>query len=282
MLEKEPIRRFESEEEIDLKLVLINIFRFIKTNLKILFTFFTLGVFGGWVAYQILPPVYRAQLLAYSNIINSSEVVAIVESWQELIIKNDDASLAKRMQVNPEIIKNLKSIEARTVPSSVGPNDPDNKDAFIISIQTYNNDNLDSLQTGIIRCIENNPNVKKLTNAEKMRLTLLRSKITQEITQLDSVKNSIRSLLQKSNSNNAVPFISEPGSINIGIVNLYTELQEINKDLQFVDAVQVIDEFGKFEIPDSPKLSLCLLIGAVIGIITAFVIIIIKNLRHSA
>jgi hypothetical protein len=98
--------RVESDE-VDLLLVLRNSLRYVKSYWNLFLLSVILGTLGGWAAYHLLPPTYKVNMIADSEILSSMEIMSIVESWQELIKKKEWHALAQRLNVSDEVAYNV-------------------------------------------------------------------------------------------------------------------------------------------------------------------------------
>jgi capsular polysaccharide biosynthesis protein len=74
-------------------------------------------------------------------------------------------------------------------------------------------------------------------------------------------------------------FLTDPASINEIIVDLYEKRLLVDEKLRFIDDIQVIEGFSRFEKPDSPKLSICLVMGFAAGLLIAIVIVAIRGVQ---
>ncbi len=275
MLENHSLKQYPQEEEIDVKEVLGRFVRYIRSNIKLFLLFSLLGLAGGYGSFLLLPRIYRVSMIADSRILSTEAVVAVMESWQGLLQKDELQLLADRMRVSTRVVRQIRSIEAIASEESAQTRQYktgyQNRDVFIINAEVYDTSIADSLQYGITYYLENSPFMKQRTEYQRESLLLLKQKIQQEMDQLDTVKNSVQHIIQKG-GNSTSAFISEPGSINSRIVDLYNQLLEVNQNLQFIKNVQVISGFDRVTHPDSPKLSICLIAGLVVGIVLAFLL----------
>jgi hypothetical protein len=262
-------------EEIDLTEIARKLILFLRRNQKIILIFTLLGIALGLVAYYTLPRKYDVQMIASTRLLSSLEVTDIVESWDDLLDNGEYALLSKKFNVPVEVIVNVSSFKAL----STGVDGRANaKDAFAIEAEVRDNAHLNALQQGIVHYLETNPYVLERLGAEKRRLNSLKNRIAGEIAQLDSVKLSLQNLIRRG-GNNSNAFIAEPGTINKEIVQLYTQQLTIEESLQFIENIQVITGFDRRENPDFPKLPLCLIAGAVLGLLLALVVTFFRALN---
>ncbi len=266
---------YSPTEEIDLTGLLRKLIQFLRINLKLILLFVLTGVLLGVANYYLLPRKYNVQMIADSRLLSSQEVVEIMDPWNDLIANGEYALLSRKTHVPGEVLADVASLEATSAGNSAGGSD---KDAFTVQAVVLSNTRLDTLQKGIIRYLEQSPYVQERVNAEKRRLTALRNRVDREISQLDSVKLSLQNLISRGGgSSNA--FIAEPGNINVDIVELYEQSLKIEESLQFIDNIQVISGFDRRENPDSPKMTICIAIGAAVGLIAALMVAFLRALN---
>ena len=268
--------RTESDE-VDLLLVVQKGIRYVKSYWTLFLLSVTLGTLGGLAAYHLLPPTYWVTMIADSRMLSSMEVVSIVESWQELIKKKEWHALAQRLSVSDEVAYKVGKLEADLINQKMVGAAPD-EDPFVITAYVKDNRVLDALQAGIVRSLENNKYVRERVAVKKQNLDSLRRQINHQIDDLNGLKGSLRQLVEKGGGN-AGAFLTDPASINEIIVNLYEKRLGIDESLRFIDDVQVIEGFTRFDKPDSPKLSICLVVGFAAGLLIAIAIVAFRGVQ---
>jgi LPS O-antigen subunit length determinant protein (WzzB/FepE family) len=268
--------RIESDE-VDLVLALRSGVRYVKSYWTLFLLSVTLGTLGGLAAYHLLPPTYRVTMIADSRMLSSVEVVSIVESWQELIKKKERRALAGRLHVSEAVISQVGKLEADLINQKMVGNNPDD-DPFIITANVKDNRVLDDLQAGIIYYLENNKYVKDRVAVKKQNLDSLRRQVNNQIADLNNLKGSLRRLVENG-GNGSGAFLTDPASVNEMIVNLYEKRLGIDENLRFIDDIQVIEGFTRFDKPDSPKLSICLVVGFAAGLLVAIGIVAFRGVQ---
>jgi hypothetical protein len=268
--------RVESDE-VDLLLMLRNSLRYVKSYWNLFLLSVILGTLGGWAAYHLLPPTYKVNMIADSEILSSMEIMSIVESWQELIKKKEWHALAQRLNVSDEVAYNVGGLEADLVNQKMVGSDPD-QDAFVISAHVKDNRVLDALQAGIIYSLENNKYVRERVAVKKQNFDSLRHQINSQIADLNNLKSSLRRMVENGGGGSGA-FLTDPASINEIIVDLYEKRLLVDENLRFIDDIQVIEGFSRFDKPDSPKLSICLVMGFAAGLLIAIAIVAIRGVQ---
>lgn len=271
----QPAEYYSPTEEIDLTEIIRKLIQFLKTNLKLILLFVLGGIGLGVLGYYNMPRRYNVQMIAVTRLLSSREVADIVESWNELLKNREYALLSRKLSIPAGVASNVVSFKAASTGVTATTNV---KDAFAIQAVVRDNAQVDVLQKGITHYLETNPYVQQRLVAEKRRLNALKDKIAGEIAQLESVKLSLQSLIKQGGTNSNA-FIAEPGNINGQIVNLYTQVLNIEESLLFIENVQVITGFDRREHADFPKLPLCLLAGAAVGFVIALVVTFFRALN---
>ncbi len=69
---------YESKnEEIDLLKLLKALIKYLHDYKILLLSLVTAGLLGGYLAYGLLPPVYKVSMIADSNVLSSIEIISI-------------------------------------------------------------------------------------------------------------------------------------------------------------------------------------------------------------
>jgi hypothetical protein len=265
----------EQDDEIDLMLLLTNAIHFLKKNSKVFILFLLLGLIIGSLSFYLLPRVYKVNMLADSRILNGEEVIAIVDSWQDLLKKGEYNLLSRKFNISVKEVESIKTIEAETNKRIARDQE---RNAFLIKLEVFDNSSLDSLQSGIIYALKNSDYIRRRIETQRENLELLKSKINNEIAELDSIKLSMHKLL-RTGGNSANPFLTDPSSVNLHIVSLYEKQLKIAEEIKFLEEIQVIEGFTRVEKADKPKLIICLLSGIFIGLVSAIIYILIQAIR---
>ncbi|MDO1445130.1 hypothetical protein Q0590_02655 [Rhodocytophaga aerolata] len=266
----------ETEDQIDLRLVIRIVISYFKRYRKLIYGLSALGLVLGIVLWYTTKPTYKTSLIAktdYTYLLNS-EVITIIESLQKLRAKNEFEQLSERLNISEEKVKMLKKINALPVSIETAPNYT--QTSFNISVEVSSNQILDSLQLGIINLLENTNYVKVRQESKLIRLQSLRVRLQKELNDLDSVKSLVNEVIKNGRSPTV---FSDPGNINTRIIDLYEKMLITEESIKFVKPVQVIEGFKKFKLPDSPRLSIHVLGGLIIGFITSILIILIIFIR---
>lgn len=272
--------RLPVEEEIDFTSIIKNIFFFFKKQFKMLIVFFITGIIIGTAIYYFLPRTYKSRLIADSGTLPNSDVINIIESWQTLLAKGDFQRLSVVLNMDSAQVSKIKRIEASNTleANQVPASDRENQNSFKIEIIVSDPEILPELQGKIINALENNEFIKKRVAIRKENFEALKKKIVDEITDLESVKNSVKELL-KSKVTTGSTFLTDPANINLQIVSLYERVLTIDASIKLLDDIQVIEPFSISSKPDNPKLIVCLAIGISFAVLTFFIYVLSQIIK---
>jgi hypothetical protein len=219
-------------------------------------------------------------MIADSGTLPNTETVNIIDYWQTLINKGDYVALASKLNLSVDAIKKINKIEAED--SQIGAMEAaKNKDvnSFMISAVVTDVQILDSLENAIVYALENNEYVKKRAAIRRQNLESLKNKITAEIAALESVKVSVKELLDKDRTTSGT-ILSSPSEVNLQIVSLYERILNLETDIKLSEDIQVIENFTKTTKPDGPDLRPYLAYGFVVGCLLSVVFITLMLLRR--
>lgn len=258
------------DDEIDLLSLFSSLFTLIRKNIYIIAAIIAISISIGYFFYKRANPYFKAQMIADSSILPNTEIVNIIDYWQTLINKGDYVTLAGKLNLSVESASYMSEIKAEdTQPGSTDPTKSKNENSFMISVVVSDVQILDSLENGIVQALENNEYVKKRSVIRRQNLESLKNKILAEITALDSVKTSVKGLLNNGRTASGT-FLTSPSEVNLQIVSLYERILNLETSLKLGEDIQIIAHFTKTTKPDGPKMNSYILYGLVIGCFLSF------------
>jgi len=276
MDERRQITSSQSDELDLLNLVRKAWFFFQKFGKTIIF--FSIGGFVLGIAfYLLLPKQYESKLILHSSILTNEEEIEIIKTWSDLLGKGEYASLANTWNVSQSLLSGVFEISAREIQKLYSEKNPN---GFIVNVMVLDTAILKNLQDGIIYGLENSYYVKERVETKKENLNDLISKVTQEITNLDSTKKTVTDIIRNKNTSTSSLLIDVSG-INSEWVELNEKLLDYKEELKFIGAVQVLQSFNKSSKPEEPKILKSLFFGLAFGAFLGYLIALYKNLRLS-
>jgi len=194
-------------------------------------------------------------------LLSPNEIKLLIDRLSKLIEQNKYNQLAKLLNINENLAKDLKDVKVNT--------DRKDKTFMKIEIYAYSNKNFKRFETAILDYLNNNPYVQKEIRLEK-------EKIISDINNIDKVINKIEKLRGKiekmlNNKSNILGF--NPADIDIKIANLKSkkkELEEQLKELKFESKVSVFTPDKPYKPKKALILAVSLVTGLIFGIFLAF------------
>jgi hypothetical protein len=272
--------KINDEDEINLLYIVYNTLTLIKKNVPILLGIILLSVFIGIFQYFKTEPLYKTRLIADSFVLPNTEIINIVETWQGLINKGDYSTLAGKLKLGEATVKKILSLEAQNTGTGKTEQsiDSKNENSFVINASVTDVQIIDSLEIAIISALESNEYVMKRVAIRKENSEALKKRIASEIADLDTIKQSVRNLLEIGRPASGT-FITNPTDVNVRIIELYEKILELESTIQLSEDIQVIESFTKTTRPDGPKLLPYLIYGFTSGCVLAGCFIIFRAIN---
>jgi hypothetical protein len=198
------------------------------------------GLAFGIYLYFTSPPQFTTRLIVHSMFLSNQEDIEIVDNWKELLGKKEKVQLTNLMNSNLKIIEKLSEISAEEILKTYAVNNPN---GFIINVTVKDNSILDELQKGIVYGLNNSPYVKEKIETKKARDRELIKKTSDEITKLNTTKQTVDSLMQTNQSN--TPVMLDISRISAQVIELNEKLFNYQEELKFLSGVQVLENFNK-------------------------------------
>lgn len=292
-VKKYPTLADNASDEIDLSLLALRIVRALQRNFKLFVGIVLLGTLLGVLYYRSVTPVYNTSMVATSRVLTFNQMENLIKVLNNLAAEGNYTLLAKKMNVSLPVAKSISQVKTVVVEEEVKHiTDTDDKTLAFrrnlalannvseIVLSTTNNQQLDSIQAGLLFYLESNPFVEKRKTIQKQNLERMQSQLLQEVIKLDSLRLSVNKLISQASANNSTTIITEPSSINTDLVELYEKEMDVRTELALIDNVQVIQGFTPFERPSGPGLLKVLAIALGASLLLGFVLIALLELQR--
>lgn len=266
----------DQTEDIDLLLLVERALLFFKRYRWIFIVAAVLGIAAGIFFYKIIPISYRSRAVMHSFVLTNPEQIQIVNNWNRLLKQNELKELAKELNCDEKILSRVKEIKAKEVQQVYTTSNPN---GFTIDVVTTDNNILDSLLSGFVYGFENNTYIKTRLDVKKDALRELIDKTTSEIRKLDSTKTTLEKIIGGSEKPSS-SLIVDGSSINRQLIEMNEKLYSFKENLQFTNAVQVLQPFSKFNKPDGPHLLPWLVIGLFFFLCLAWLYSVINSVNR--
>jgi hypothetical protein len=263
----------DSNDDIDLIIVLERISRFLFVNKIVLIVSAIAGLICGLAIYRSLPKTFNSTLILRTQVLSNTEDIGILSSWNDLLINGEYGALSRYLNCSPDLVSKLRSINAEIIPNPLPA-----ISAFSVSVLVKDTTILNDLQSAIIYGLENNDYVKAKVTFKRDNTIQLITSINQEIARLDSTKRKIE-LSSAGKPLSSPSFIVDISNLNVQMITLREKLYLNQENLKFVDAIQVTQKFEKYEKPVSPRLSILAFSGLLGGLFIGLILSIVKTVR---
>jgi hypothetical protein len=272
------------------------------------------------VAYSILlkKKYYESTMILNSQYLNKRLVDNSIEKLDALAKEKTHSSLAKLFNIPDTLAENIIAFEAKplviesdivetellkeqlknaqtalkdqdVIDDIIRRIEIENRHSFEITMRTLNPTSIPNLQEALVGYFRNNEYVKRRIEINKANLEQRRVKLLKDLQKMDSLKvviyDNYRNMAQqaRSGSNNVIltdRAITDPIEVFNRDSDLYTELQEVNRQLYIQPDFEVVDGFTEFSEPASPSGSKMVLFALIIGIGIAYLDVAVRSFNR--
>jgi hypothetical protein len=271
----DPNKQEVPPEDIDLFLLIERSILFFRKYRWVFITAILLGLSVGYYFYRSIPNTYKSRMIVHSYLLSNQEEILIVRNWNELLKKKEFAALTTALHCDENIlhkVKRIKASEIQQVFSQVNPN------GFIIDVLVTDNRVLDELQQGLIYGFENSEYIRQRLAVKKSILKELIEKTSIEVNKLDSTKKMVEKIIGGEERISS-SLIIDGSSVNRQLIEMNEKLLSFRENLQFTNAIQVLQGFEKFSRPDGPNLLPWLVIGLLVFLSLGYVYALLHSIN---
>lgn len=197
----------------------------------------------------------------------------------EPFVSEDDVV---EMEVLKEQLNNVTGEKKDLVDKVIDRLQIENKNAYEISVYVYDPQIVKPLETALVNYFKNNSYIKHRIEINQASLKERKVKLQSELKKLDSLKvvlfKNYQAFAQKSRGSNNVVVGGEEGLTNpldvfTTDLDLYQDLQDIEKRLYLNPDFEVVDGFTSFKEPESASLADILAISLLLSIVIGYLIL---------
>jgi len=266
-----------TNDEIDLKGLAISIVRYLSQHFRYISICTVIGAIVGLIAFLAIPSVYESEMIVSSDILTSSYSDRLTQSLNRLIKEKNDSVLAVRLSLTTDEAKSIKALKIESVKKEISQKDDDESSTFIVTAEVRQKSLLPKLQNGLIGFLRTNEYVEIRVQQREQTYKQLIKKLDEEIGSLDSLKLRLfqgKPIYTKSSE----MMLVDPTNIYSKIIELTRQRIEYQNALELFNSIQLIEGFTPFKKPASPKLSIALVVGFVLGFFGAIGILTARHL----
>jgi len=269
------MEKSKNPEEVDLLQIFLRAVNTVRANFWLILVFFCIGTALGLTYYYTSIKVYESKMVISSGI--------LTRSYSKTLI---DVLNRHRRDVNYKAIMNLLNVSEETVKKIIHLDienlsqidDQKETDRFIITASVRDQEIFPDLQKGLIHYLETNEFVRVRVEQNENYLKQMVAKMEAEIKDMEEFKQKIITGAFFETAKGNVMF--DPTTVNSKILELTKEKINLQNSLALVNSVQVIEGFTVFERPTSPRLSISLISGSLVGLVFVAILIAFKSIRR--
>lgn len=186
------------------------------------------------------------------------------------------------MEVLKEQLNNVTGEKKELVDKVIKRLEIENKNAYEISVYVYDPEIVKPLETALVNYFKNNSYIKHRIEINQASLQQRKTKLQAELKKLDSLKvvlfKNYQAFAQKSRGSNNVVVGGEEGLTNpldvfTTDLDMYQQLQDVEKSLYLNPDFEVVDGFTSFKEPESASLADVLAISLLLSIVIGYLIL---------
>ncbi|AMM52357.1 hypothetical protein TH61_15795 [Rufibacter sp. DG15C] len=259
----------ESGEYIDIFSLLRSFFRFIGVLIQVVFRNILLvlaclivAVGIAFYEYKSRTPYYISEMVVTTGALDPMISSVLLERLSADIEDQSPEFLARKLHISPSAAGQISSIGAIELPPTNLTNYYDSlgirAQPIVFSVTVRNPIYFDTVQTALVRYVEENQFFKQYKQSHEQRITSFISRIDRDIAQLDSVKLAV---IRSGRSTDAI----QPEGLFSEGLGLYRKKEALQRQLEDLHHVQVVVPFTPQAKPHGPKKWPFLIIGALLG-----------------
>ncbi len=232
---------------------------------------------------------YSTTMILSSNYLNKRIMDNTIEKLNLLAEEKDKKGLARVLGISDSLASNIHEFEAKpfvaeaelielevlkeqlksfqatnknekVIEQVIGRIEIENRHAFEITVSVYNPSVVKELEIALVKYFKNNEYLKKRVDITKTNMLALKEKLIGESLKLDSLKDVIYANYQnmaaqsRQGSNNVIlsdKAVTNPIEIFKEDIDLYNQLQSIDRSLYLQEDFEIVDGFTEFSKPTS-------------------------------
>ncbi len=249
-------------EDIDLLALAERTIGFFGRFKWLLMAFLIGGLSIGLLIWKNLPTVYSSRMILHSFTLSNEDLIQVVDNYNRLLKKGEHKELAETMNMPVASLQKLKQIKASQIQKVFTPQNPN---GFYIDVFVTDNAVLPELQKGVIYGFEHIEFIRKQLAIKKMNIAWMIAEAEKQIIKLDSTKSEVEQTL-RSGRNGGGSLMIDISGITRQLIEMNEKLLNYRQELQFLNAVQVLQGFSAFEKPAGPNLFVWIGLGSIGGL----------------
>jgi len=268
----------QENDEIDLFDLANRVVRLVAKNILIIIVSISLGSAAGYFFYQLTPKVYESEMLVKTYTLTKEISVPLTQDLDRLAKERNWIELAKKLSITVVEAKEIQGIQVMN--SSMNRQDLGvyEKYMLLISINTTSPSKLPIFEKALIGYLDGNQFARQRQKLKESYFNKIVSQYDQELIQLEDLRTKfLKGDLYLRGRDNLILF--DLTNINEKLIRFNQNRLKYLDSLELVREVEIVSGFTQFQIPFYPKLSKSIIFGALIGLIGAFLWIVVSEFR---
>jgi len=263
------------EDDVDLISLLERMVLFFRRFGGIFIVAAITGILLGCLVYFTSSKIYRSRMILHSSYLTNEEQIEIVDSWNELLKRNERVTLGHILNCDESLLNDVTSMEGADILKNYSATNPN---GFYIDVKVKNNSILPQLQKAILDGLNNTEFVKQKLASRKENLKELIDKLSIEIKKLDSVKSEIENIISNKERNSSTLMLDVTG-VNRQLIDMNEKLLSYREELKFASGVQVVQGLVSINTPVSISLKVMILLGLILCVSIAYLFTLVIYVR---
>ena len=155
------------EDDVDLISLLERMVLFFRRFGGIFIVAAITGILLGCLVYFTSSKIYRSRMILHSSYLTNEEQIEIVDSWNELLKRNERVTLGHVLNCDESLLNDVTSMEGADILKNYSATNPN---GFYIDAKVKNNSILPQLQKAILDGLNNTEFVKQKLASRKENL----------------------------------------------------------------------------------------------------------------
>ena len=230
-------------------------FRKIQTNKLGFIIIVLLITLAGFSLRYFIEPSYRTEGIFVSNILPGKYCSILLQNLNKSR-GVDNLALAHQLKIDNAAARDIQSISMSNMRDTFLVDRRDSMlSLFKITLTLQSMDHLDTIQSGLVKYLENNEYAVKRKEAKRKALYAMKENLNYKLQSLDSLKKLINSsILPRSEGKGIIlgePI--DPVSVYQTEINYFREQLNIDQSLATIDNIEIIQPFLKLNHTNYPK-----------------------------
>jgi capsular polysaccharide biosynthesis protein len=250
------------KEDFDLIDVAVSAYRLFKRYYRIFIFFPVAGaLLALLLSFVLIKPVYQNSFIVYFRVLNPDEALQLIKDLETLKEDNYPEDLAKVLGIGEAQARSLKSITARRVEGKNNQLSP----MVIVEFETTKPEDYEAIQNALVNYLSGIPYVEKENNLFLKRQKALLAEIQSQIQRLDSMHVALVGTINNLKDNQQLLI----NSIYTEIIQLKEKQLAIERELQYPEAVRIVEPVRPLSKPAKASPKTNVLIGFFVGFFLA-------------